>query len=171
MTRKNSGIWEYLETVGVLEKGSDAEIKAAKKAYWKKYFHVYKQNQRTKKPEYSINFKRENGEHARISLAAKKHNMTTTAFLRCAVFAYLNRTYIVPDPMQIARLEQLLSDCLNEIKSIIKPREKYFWEREQRIELIEKSILRLEAKVSDLFRNPTLLTDDNQNQIAQTPGL
>ena len=164
-------MWEYLESVGVLEKGSDAEIKAAKKAYRKKYLLEYKQTQRIKKPEYTINFKKDNGEYSRILLAAKRHHMTISAFLRLAVIAYLNRTYIVPDPLQVVRLEQLLSDCLNEIKSIIKPREKYFWEREQRIELIEKSIQRLEAKVNDLFRNPTLLTHDNQNQIAQTSGL
>ena len=167
MSRKNnSGMWEYLDAVGVLEKGTDEEIKAAKKAYRKKYFLEYKQKQRSNKPEYTINFKKENGEHGRISLAAKQHKMTVTSFIRSAVLAYLNRTYIVPDRLQIARLEQLLSDCLNEIKSIIKPKERYFWEQEQRIELIEKRIQNLEAQVNDIFRYPPLMQNDYQNQIA-----
>ena len=166
MNRKNnSGMWDYLDSVGVLEKGTDEEIKAAKKAYRKKYFLEYKQKQRITKPEYTINFKKENGEHGRISLAAKKHNMTVTFFIRSAVLAYLDRTYIVPDRVQVARLEQLLADCLNEIKSIIKPRERYFWEREQRIELIDKRIQKLEMQIGEVFRNPPLLYD-HQNQIA-----
>jgi hypothetical protein len=164
--KSNSGMWDYLDAVGVLEKGTDAEIKAAKKAYRKKYFLEYKQRQRINKPEYTINFKKDNGEHTRISLAAKQHKMTVTAFLHSAVLAYLNRSYIVPDRLQVARLEQLLSDCLNEIKSIIKPKEKYFWEREQRIELIEKRIQKLEVQVNDIFRNPPLIQNDHQNQIA-----
>lgn len=159
-------MWDYLDSVGVLEKGTDEEIKAAKKAYRKKYFLAYKQKQRLNKPEYTVNFKKENGEHGRIVLAAKKHSMPVASFLRSAALGYLNRTYIVPDRLQVARLEQLLSDCLNEIKSIIKPKERYFWEREQRIELIEKRIQKLEAQVNDIFRHPPLLQNDHQNQIA-----
>jgi hypothetical protein len=162
MSRKsNSGMWEYLDSVGVLEKGTDEEIKAAKKAYRKKYFLAYKQKQRLVKPEYTISFKKENGEHGRISLAAKQHKVTVTSFIRSATLAYLEKTYIVPDRLQVARLEQLLSDCLNEIKSIIKPKEKYFWEREKRIELIEKSIQKLEAQVNELFRHPPLMQNDH----------
>jgi hypothetical protein len=162
MSRKsNSGMWEYLDSVAVLEKGTDEEIKAAKKAYRKKYFLAYKQKQRLVKPEYTIAFKKENGEHGRISLAAKHHKMTVTSFIRSAALAYLDRTYIVPDRLQVARLEQLLSDCLNEVKSIIKPKEKYFWERERRIELIEKSIQNLEAQVNELFRHPPLMQNDH----------
>jgi len=154
-------MWEYLDSVGVLEKGTDEEIKAAKKAYRKKYFLAYKQKQRVSKPEYTISFKKENGEHGRISLAAKQHKMTITSFIRSATLAYLERTYIVPDRLQVAKLEQLLSDCLNEIKSIIKPKEKYFWEREKRIELIEKSIQKLEAQVNEIFRHPPLMQNDH----------
>jgi hypothetical protein len=154
-------MWDYLDSVGVLEKGTDEEIKAAKKAYRKKYFLAYKQKQRSNRPEYTINFRKENGEHGRISLAAKQHKMPVSSFIRSAVLAYLNSTYIVPDRLQVARLEQLLSECLNEIKSIIKPKERYFWEREQRIELIEKRIQKLEAQVNEIFRDPPLMQNDH----------
>src|ERR1700682_361398 len=121
---RHSAMWEYLESVGVLEKGSDAEIKAAKKAYWKIYFTKYKKQQRSSKPEYTVNFSKEKKEYERISLAAKKHNMTVTAFLRSAVLAYMNHTFVVPDRMLVARLEQMLSDCLNEIKRIVHSKER-----------------------------------------------
>ncbi len=162
---RNSKLWEYLESTGVLEKGNDEEIKAAKKAYRKQYYLLYKQKQRVNKPEYIIHFSKENGEHGRITLAAKQHKMTITAFVHSASLAYLSNTFVVPDSHQIARLELLLSECLNEIKTIVHTKEKYFWEREQRLERIEKRIEKLEGQINEVFRNPPLL-HDHKNQIA-----
>ncbi len=164
---RNSPMWEYLEAAGVLEKGTDEEIKAAKRLYRKKYLLRYKQQQRGSKPEYTVNFSKDSGEYERIILAAKRHKMPVTTFLRSAALAYLNRTYIVPDPIRIARLEQLLSDCLNEIKTIAKTKERFFWGREQKVEEIEKRIVKLESDISEVLRNPPLaFPHDHQNQIA-----
>ena len=159
-------LWEYLKSTGVLEKGSDEEIKAAKKTYRKQYFLLYKQKQRANKPEYIITFSKENGEHERITHAAKRHKLTVTAFVHSASLAYLSNTFIVPDKLQIARLELLLSEALNEIKTIVKPKEKFFWEREQRLERIEKRIEKLETQIDEVFRKPPLISHDRKNQIA-----
>jgi len=165
--RPDSPMWQYLESVGVLEKGTDEQIKAAKKAYWKKYFLRYKQKQRGTKPEFTVNFSKENGEYERVTLAAKRHNVTVTSFIHSAVIAYIEQRYVVPDRLQIAKLEQLLSDCLNEIKAIIKPKERFFWEREQKLNAIEKRIEKLEAQVNEVFRNPPLLSShDHKNKVA-----
>jgi len=162
---RHSKLWEYLESTGVLEKGSDEEIKAIKRAYRKKYFLEYKQKQRSSKPGYTINFSKGNGEHASVTAAAKRHNLTVTAFIHSATLAYLRNTYIVPDRIQIARLELLLSECLNEIKTIVKPKEKFFWERERKFDAIEKRIEKLETQINEVFRNPPMLSNDRQNQI------
>ena len=158
--RKNrhSKLWDYLESTGVLEKGSEDEIKNVKKEYRKKYFFDYKKKQRSTKPEYTINFSKDNGEYESVVRGAKRHKMTITAFIHSSTLAYLQNTYIVPDKLQIAKLEQLLSDCLNEIKTIIRPKEKYAWERERKFEDIEKRIEKLEKQISDVFRNPPLLS-------------
>ncbi len=168
MPRKNakSGMWQYLDSVGVLEKGNDEEIRVAKRDYRKKYFLLYKQKQRLNKPEFTVCFSKENGEYDRIAIAAKKHKMPITAFLRLASLSYLTRTYIVPDRGQIARLEQYLSDCLNEVKTIVSTKERFFWDREQKLIAIEKRIERLEIQISEVFRNPPLLYNDHQHQIA-----
>lgn len=162
---RNSKMWEYLESTGVLEKGSDVEIKAAKRAYRKEYFLLYKRNQRIKKPEFIITFSKESGEFDKITRAAKRHKMTVTGFVHSASLSYLTNTYLVPDRLQIARLEQLLSEALNEIKTIVHAKEKHFWEREQRLERIEKRIEKLEGQINEVFRNPPLL-HDHKNQIA-----
>jgi hypothetical protein len=157
-------MWEYLEASGVLAKGSDAEIKAIKKTYRKKYFLEFKQRQRKNKPEFTVHFIKSNGELGRITEAAKKHRTSIPAFLKSAAFAYLERTYIVPNRLMVAHLEQLLSDCLNEIKSIAQTKER-FWEREQKLDRIDKRIEKLEAQVNELFCNPTLFSHDHQNKI------
>ncbi len=164
LRRKNSPMWEYLEASGVLEKGSDEEIKAVKKDYRKKYFLEFKQKQRRNKPEYTVHFTKSNGELGRIVAAAKKHHLTVPALLKSAAFAYLERTYIVPNRLMVAHLEQLLSDCLNEIKSISHTKER-FWEREQKLDRIERRIQKLESQMNEVFRNPTLFSHDHQNQI------
>lgn len=168
MPRQRKGkLWEYLVKTGVLEKGNDDEIKAAKRAYRKQYFLEYKKQQRQNKPEYAISFSKQKGEHEKIITAAKNHKMTIPSFLKAAAFAYLNRTYIVPDRMQLARLYQVLSDCLNEIKSLTAKKERFFFDREQKMDAIEKRIQKLEYQISEIFGNPPLVTKhDYQNQIA-----
>ena len=164
--RPESPLWKYLDELGILEKGSDFEIKAAKKEYRKKYLTNYKKRQREHKPEFTINFSKAKGEYETILIAAKKHKRTPASFIRSAVFAYLQQSFIVPNIQQVVMLEQLLSDCLNEIKSITSKRDQFFWDKEQKIEMMEKRIVRLEAEISRLFRNPPLLANhDHQNQV------
>jgi len=159
------GMWEYLESSGVLEKGTEEEIKSAKKAYRKEYYLKYKRSQRLQKPEFTVNFSNDKGEYSIIQNAAKRHKMTVTAFIQASSLAYLNRRYLVPNQDQIASLEQILSQCLNEIQSIVQVREKYHWEREQKFEAIEKRIEKLETEIAQIFRNPPLLKHDSQSQI------
>ncbi len=154
---KSGGMWEYLDSVGVLENGTDQEIKAAKKVYRKKYFLEYKRSQRKKRPEYMVNFNEDSGEHNRIVLAAQRHDMTVPQFLRAAVRGYLERKYVVPNAHQVAKLEQLLSQVLNEIQGIAQKKEKFFWERNDKLESIEHRIERLELEIDRIFRNPQQL--------------
>ena len=157
----NSGMWAYLNELGILENGSDAQITIAKKAFRKEYFVNYKRNYRTKNSAFTINFSNENSDYQRIKQAAKSHKMTITGFIRASVLAYLNQSFILPDRDTVARLEQTLSQCLNEIQSIVRPKEKYSWERERKFELIEKRIEKLEAEINQIFRNPPLCKHDH----------
>jgi hypothetical protein len=193
MSSKNKhkgGMWEYLDSIGILENGTDEQIEKAKKDYRKIYFTKHKRVQRTLKREFTLRFSKEKGEYTTIELKAKQHRMKITAFLKSAVLAYINKTYIAPDRLKIAELEQLLSQCLNEIQTIVKQKEKYSYEREEKYELIEKRIEKLEEEISTILKCPytieelvlkgieekptlkeqllsilTVKNDDNQNQI------
>lgn len=168
---KNGGMWAYLDASGVLEKGTDEEIKNAKKAYRKLYLLNYKRKQRTTKPEFTVNLSKDNGEYSRILSAAKTHKKTVPAFLRMATLAYISKTYIVPDRLLIAMLEQLLSRCLNEIQLIVQQKEKYFWGKEQKFKDIEKRIEKLESKIGDVFKQPPTIEELVIREVSKKPEL
>ncbi|MFA6924901.1 MAG: hypothetical protein WC223_11695 [Bacteroidales bacterium] len=171
-TKKHTGgMWEYLDSTGVLERGIDEEIKQAKKEYRKIYFTKHKRKQRTIKREITIRFSKDNNEFSRIDFVAKQHKMKLTAFLRSAVLAYLNKTYIVPDRLQIAELEQLLSQCLNEIQTIVKQKEKYSFEREQKYEAIEKLIEKLGEEINKILKQPYTIEELVIKGIEEKPSL
>jgi len=158
-------MWEYLESRGILEQGTDEEIKAAKKVYRKEYYLSYKRNQRAQNPEFIVHFSSDNGEYSRVKMAAERHKMTITAFIRSSVLAYLQQRFLVPNAFQVAHLEEILSQCLNEIQKLVGEKEKYYWSREEKFEAIEKRIEKLESEIDQVFRNPPLLHNDSQNQI------
>ena len=168
---KNSGMWAYLDAVGVLEKGTEADIKAAKKAYRKQYHLNYIRKIRVSKPEFIVNLTKDNGEYSRILSAAKQHRMTISAFLRIAALAYIGKTYIVPDRLLVARLEQLLSQCLNEIQCIVRQKEKFFWGKEQKFKDIEKRIEKLEYEISEMFMQPHTIEELLIREINKKPEL
>ncbi|HTB30699.1 MAG TPA: hypothetical protein VK808_01660, partial [Bacteroidia bacterium] len=92
--------------------------------------------------------------------------MPVTTFLKTATLAYMNQTFIVPNKVQLSVIEQLLSQCLNEVQLITRTKEKYSWEREQKYDAIEKRIIKLETQISEVLRNPPLVTaHDSQNKI------
>ena len=169
--KQSGGMWEYLDSLGILENGSDEAIKQAKKDYRKLYFTKHKQKQRALFHEYTIRFSKEKVEYAKVDGMAKQHNMKINAFIKSAVLAYINKTYIVPDRLQIARLEQLTAQCLNEIQSIVKQKEKYSYEREQKYELLEKRFEKLEDDISSVLKCPYTIEELIIKGIQEKPSL
>jgi hypothetical protein len=172
MSKKNNkGMWEYLDSLGILEKGTDAEIKMAKKAYRKKYLLIHKQKQRLRKPEFIVNFSNENGEYDRVEHASIGHKMTITGFIREATMAYISKTFVVPDRMGLAHIEQMLSNCLNEIQTIVRQKERYHFDREQKFEAIEKRIEKLEEEIEQFVRRPLPIEEFVKRAVIKDPRL
>src|ERR1700722_12476945 len=156
-TKPNSGIWQYLREAGVLD-GSEDQIKACKRRYRKNYLYDYRKRQRKEKPEFTVNLSKENGEYGNIVSAAKRHSMPVSLFLKASCLAYLNQYYIVPDRLQVAKMEQLLAQTLNVVQVITRTKERYSWEREKKYEAIEKRIIQLETQIKEVLSNPPLQT-------------
>ncbi len=156
--KPNTPLWEYLEASGVLEQGTDEEIKAVKRRYRKEYLLKFKRAQRSNKREYTLSFQKDGKELTELIKSARVHKLTVTAFIRKSCFAYLQQTYLVPNPQQVAELELLLSECLNEIKAIAQKRDRFFWDAEMKLERIEKKIEKMEQTVHIAFRHPPKLS-------------
>lgn len=169
---RNRGMWEYLESIpGLLERGNDLEIKQHKILYRKKYLTEFKRKQRRERDEFMIDFAKDSVDYGLITNEAKKHNVSVPALLRSATLAYLKKTFIVPNKAQIAQMEALLSDCLNEIQSIIKRKERFYFDREQKYELIERRIVLLENEINNYLRQPLPVEEYVKRAVAKDPSL
>jgi hypothetical protein len=169
--KHKGGMWVFLDASGVLERGTDEEIKAAKKAYRKQYILNYRKKQRANRPEFTVFLSKSNGDYSKISLAAKGHRMTITEFLRSSALAYTSKTYIVPDRLQLAELKQLLSQCLNEIQTIVIQKEKYFWGKEQKFKDIEKRIEKLDSEITEKLKRPYTLEELVRREVERDPAI
>lgn len=169
--KHKDGIWAYLDASGVLENGTEEEIKAAKKAYRKQYILSYRKKQRANKPEFTVFLSKGNGDYSKISLAAKGHRMSITEFLRASALAYTDKTYIVPDRLLLAELKQLLSQCLNEIQTIVIQKEKYFWGKEQKFKDVEKRIEKLESEITEKLKRPYTLEELVRREVERDPAI
>ena len=152
--KRNTEYWNYLEASGILEHGSKEEIQKVKRAYRKKYLTELKRQHRSLRPEFIVGFNKANGEYERIQDAAKKHSLKIPSFVRMAALAYITKTFIVPDKARISHLEQLLSECLNQIQQLTSQRERYQWERGRKLEIIEGLIEKAEKNISEALRYP-----------------
>lgn len=167
----NGGLRAFLDKRGLLENGTEEQICAARKEYRKIYLTQYKQQQRAQNPEFSVLFSRQGGEFSRITAAARRHKLSIPAFLKAAAFAYLDKTFLIPDKDIIVKLAELLSGCLNEIQQLATGKEKNYWLIEQKYEAIEKRIMELEARVTRLLSAPIDVEDAVRTAISKDAGL
>jgi hypothetical protein len=173
MSRKkpSGGLWAYLDASGVLERGSEDEIRAAKRAYRKQYLLNYKRKQRNSRPEFVVSLSKSNGEYSRIASGAKKHGKTIPSFLRLATLAYIDRHYITPDRVVIVLIEQMISSCLNEISEIVHQKERWHWGKDHKLLEIEKRISKLEDQIRILLLQPRTLEEIIAQEISHDPSL
>lgn len=155
--RRTTNLWAYLESSGVLVTGDAQMIAAAKQQYRKTYLKAYKQKQREQKPEFLVQLSRKDGEVSRIVSAAKKHQLSVTAFLREATLAYIDRRYLLPDRIVVGKLVAILESCLNEIRTMTSSKIKSAYVIDERYEAIEKRITTLENEINQLICHPQLL--------------
>lgn len=170
--RKDTGLWAYLDACGLLSNGMDEQIKAARRTYRKQYLRQYKKEQRVQKPEYLVQLSKENNEHGRIALAAKKHRMSVTAFLRLAALAYIERSFLVPDRALVAKLSALLAECLNDVRSLASQKGKHnVFALDEKYDAIERRIITLESQIQTLFCFPAMLEAALVDAVRNNPAL
>lgn len=150
-SKNKDGLYTYLDSLGVLEHGTEEAIKRAKREYKKRYIREYKRKERQSNCEYIILLSKQKGEHKVISEAATEHKSSISKFIKTAALCYLTKKYFVPDKEKVASLELLLADCRNDIKRISKNTIQPIAEK---IQAMEVRLGKMESAIDALFRNP-----------------
>jgi hypothetical protein len=111
--KKKNSIYTYLSSTKVLETGSDQDIAAAKKQYWKEYKAEWRKKQRQATREFTIVC---NPTDAQIIVnAARQHKRSLQAFIKEACLANIRKHYLVPDITAINTIQQQLAMNYNSI--------------------------------------------------------
>ncbi|PCI19308.1 hypothetical protein COB64_04025 [Candidatus Wolfebacteria bacterium] len=145
-------MWQFLDDSGVLDNGTDEEIKEVKREYRKLYLTKWKRDRRLNHPEFTISLNKD--ENELIALQAIKHNRSRTAYLKAAALAYTNKTYVVPDKATLARIEQVLGSVYNCVDAIAQERQSTLFTRERDFVQLKKMVEGLEANISKSLREP-----------------
>ena len=166
------GMWQYLESIpGLLETGDQSAVTLAKKEWRKQYMAEYKRKQRSTMNEYYISLVKGTPDHDTISKGAKSHDMSIPAFIRHSALCYLRKKYLVPNKMQMMQIEQRVGECLNENQTIARRKERFSFEREIKLEEIEKRIERMEKELSEYLHEPLPFEEYVKRTIANDPAL
>jgi hypothetical protein len=103
--KKGSGIYTYLQATGLLEHGTEDQIIAAKKMYWKQFRKIWKQQHRIEHKSYTISFSAK--EQKIVHNAAKQAHTSITTFIKNSCLQTPTSTPII-DKKAIGKIRELL---------------------------------------------------------------
>ena len=103
--QNKSTITQFLEPF--LKEGNEKKIILARKQYWRIYKANWRKQKRKEHKEFTVSFT--NKELHVVTLAAKKHNRSNTRFIKEAALAYCTNKILVPDPLAVNQVRELLT--------------------------------------------------------------
>jgi len=147
--KRNCGLYNYLAERDLFSKGEDA-IAQGKKEYRKIYLREHKRSYRKKKTQHTITLAA--NEERQIAVAAKKHGMAVSQFIRLAALSYLSKIYLTPRLEAVHRVQQEIIITRSQIERI-RQEKKSFWSvsKDEKIEALLKSF---EQMVHASFNEP-----------------
>lgn len=161
---------EFLDSTGVLERGSQDQIEEAKRLYKRLYQRYYKRQQRLGKREVAVSLTEE--EYGKLEEQARPYRISVPQLLKEATTAYFTKVYLVPEPEHIVRIEQILADYQNKLRDIARAASGIHRnDLEQMFLALEKHYFQLEEIVGKLLRSPFSLEDHIRVSLHRDPGL
>ncbi|MGB5024438.1 MAG: hypothetical protein WBO44_03770 [Saprospiraceae bacterium] len=158
-----SSLYAFLKSSGILENGTHEEIQKVKKEYWRQYKKNWRNNKRKQDKEIAVSFSKD--EFKEITTGAKRHNLSRTQFIKRSCFAYMNKSFIVPDVKEVRKITQLLSLTYNSIQELFE---------ENKVEhkvgrALMDSIYNLEREIFPVLNNPKSLEVFIKVHISKNP--
>lgn len=115
--KKKSSLYSFLDESGLLEKGTEDEIKAARKKYWNEFKRTWRKEKRIREKEFTVSFTKD--ELKLITNEAKRHRKSIPRYLKSTTLNYIAQRYLVPDEMEVKRISQLLAMNYNVLLQIV----------------------------------------------------
>ncbi len=103
--KKTCGVYEYLDSIGVLETGSGTDIEQAKKQYWNIIRREWKRQKRKECKSYTLLFTP--SELKPILIRAKSATGGVTSYIKQAAIAYTTNTVVI-DKLTIGTIRQAI---------------------------------------------------------------
>lgn len=164
--KKNTyGVYSYLDSTGVLEKGTDEVIIEARKEYWKKYKAQWRKQKRQVEKELTTSWTID--ELKDLTKSARYHKMSRVGYIKSATIAYSNKAYIIPDKMEVRRIVQLLNMNYNLIQEMVDEKTLHL----QTGKIILEKIFELERAVLVSLHSPKTVEELITEAVSKNPQL
>lgn len=138
-------VQEYLDHLGVLERGTPEEIRHARRNFRAIYLKNYRKHYKRFHPTVSLSFKEQ--DKLLLSEHAQQNGMRLASFIQQLVLDYLNRGSIpcVPDPgmVEAKKLFLLCYDLVEEL---------HFESNSQDLKVSYRRLLELFAKIENFLK-------------------
>lgn len=152
--RANSGVWKYLESTGALRSTDDATISARKAEYRKEYKRAWRKKYRKANKELTLTLVPSEWEF--ITTAAGKHNRSRARFTKEAALAYICKSFIIPNDLEVRRIKEILTMNYNALEVLIEKHPIAYFQSGNKL---LNAFSSLEKEVLTLLHNPKSLEE------------
>ncbi len=105
--KNGSGVYAYLDTLGLLATSDESAIQKAKKKYWQAYKKTWRQNKRNSLKSTTVYLNQD--EYKTIEEAAYKHKRCLSKYVKEAALYYTAQRFLVPDILLVNQLKETLT--------------------------------------------------------------
>lgn len=137
-----------MQSSGVLENGTNDDIQKIRREYWREYKKIWRKNKRKANKEIVISFTAD--ELNEIQIQSGRHKLNRTKFIKRACFAYINKSFMVPDLKEVKKISQFLAMSYNSIQEMTAENTIDFKSGKSILEAIYK----LEREILPVLNNP-----------------
>lgn len=151
--RVNTGMWNYLESSGALQSTDDV-ITAARKKYRQEYKRNWRKNYRKTNKELTLTLSY--SEWELVTKAAQMHKRSRTRFATEAAIAYIYKSFIIPNDLEVRRIKEILTMNYNALEVLIEKHPVAYFQSGNKL---LNTFSSLEKEILTLLHNPKSLEE------------
>lgn len=164
-----SSLKEYLFESGILDTGSSEQIAEAKKTYRKNYQRNKKQQYRKRRKIVQLTFTKTYAKT--LAQQAESFGMRLPDFIKKCVRAYLEKTFLLPNPKEVQQVELLLLKIGNNVNQIAHRVNAAHLDSIPALESVRQLLVRLDQKITEALRTPKDLEACLKENLRQNPSV